>query len=152
MISNNSDRILIVSPSLKSGGIEKALTVLANGFNKKGFKVTFLSCLPGIQHFLLDDEINVIKSNISYKSIFQKPLFYIRILFFIRSHTIRVKPNELHGGRTSDKGGAFVSIQHWLNGIEPSNVGLNWDGKTMGNIHSDHLNKTNNSKENNGDI
>tara|TARA_R110000823_G_scaffold252473_1_gene375042 strand:- start:65 stop:589 length:525 start_codon:yes stop_codon:yes gene_type:complete len=67
-------------------------------------------------------------------------------------NTIRVKPNELHGGRTSDKGGAFVSIQHWLNGIEPSNVGLNWDGKTMGNIHSDHLNKTNNSKENNGDI
>jgi len=29
---------------------------------------------------------------------------------------------------------------------------LNWDGKTMGNIHTNHLNKTMDSKENNGDI
>ena len=66
--------------------------------------------------------------------------------------TIRVRPNERHGGKTSDKGGAFISIQHWLNGVEPSNVGLNWDGKTMGTIHTNHLNKTMDSKENNGDI
>ena len=54
-------------------------------------------------------------------------------------NTIRVMPNQRHGGRTSNRGGAFVSIQHWLNGIEPSNVGLNWDGNTMGNIHTSHL-------------
>ena len=73
--------------------------------------------------------------------------------FPIKLHsTIRVRPNERHGGTSSSKGGAFISIQHWLNGVEPSNVGLNWDGKTMGNIHTNHLNKTMDSKENNGDI
>jgi hypothetical protein len=40
-------KILIVSPSLMVGGIERALTVLANYFDTKGHEVVFISCLSG---------------------------------------------------------------------------------------------------------
>ena len=50
--------------------------------------------------------------------------------------TIRVRPNDLHGGIASKYGGAFISIQHWLNNIEPSHVSSDWDGNSMGDEHS----------------
>jgi hypothetical protein len=49
--------------------------------------------------------------------------------------TIRVKPNDIHGGTSSKNGGAFISIQHWLNDIDPSHVSSNWSGDTMGKEH-----------------
>ena len=54
--------------------------------------------------------------------------------------TIRVKPNDLHGGTASKNGGAFISIQHWLNGVEPTHVTSNWDGNLMGVNHSKQVN------------
>ena len=51
--------------------------------------------------------------------------------------TIRVKPNDLHGGTASKEGGAFISIQHWLNDVEPTHVSSNWNGNSMGKQHSD---------------
>ena len=51
--------------------------------------------------------------------------------------TIRVKPNDLHGGTASKNGGAFISIQHWLNDVEPTHVSSNWNGNSMGKQHSD---------------
>ena len=32
-------------------------------------------------------------------------------------------------------GGAFISIQHWLNNVEPNHVSSNWSGDTMGKQH-----------------
>ena len=49
--------------------------------------------------------------------------------------TIRVKPNDIHGGTSSKNGGAFISIQHWLNDVDPSHVSSNWSGDTMGKEH-----------------
>jgi hypothetical protein len=50
--------------------------------------------------------------------------------------TLRVNPLDKHGAESSDQGGAFMSIQHWLNGVEPTSVGNDWVGETMGNEHS----------------
>ena len=38
-------KILIVSPSLKLGGIERALTVLANEWANRDLQVIYVSCL-----------------------------------------------------------------------------------------------------------
>ena len=51
--------------------------------------------------------------------------------------TIRVKPNDPHGGTASKNGGSFISIQKWLNGVEPTHVSSNWDGNTMGDNHKE---------------
>lgn len=53
-----------------------------------------------------------------------------------RGATIRVKPNDLHGGHSSPNGGSFVSVQQWLNGISPSAVEKDWDGPEMGTKHA----------------
>ena len=51
--------------------------------------------------------------------------------------TIRVKPNDPHGGTASKYGGAFISIQHWLNDVDPTHVSSNWEGNSMGKQHSE---------------
>ena len=53
--------------------------------------------------------------------------------------TLRVKPSDLHGGQASNKGGSFLSIQNWLNGIEPSYVSKDWKGNVLGPKHQTQL-------------
>jgi len=53
--------------------------------------------------------------------------------------TLRIKQNELHGGQSSNKGGAFISIQKWLNNIKPSHVSEDWTGDILGNKHKEQL-------------
>ena len=55
--------------------------------------------------------------------------------------TLRVKPEDLHGGQASDKGGSFLSIQKWLNNIEPTHVSKNWKGNSLGAKHIAQLNE-----------
>ena len=50
---------------------------------------------------------------------------------------INIKPNDWHGGVASKNGGAFISIQHWLNGVKPTHVGADWQGEVMGQKHLD---------------
>jgi quercetin dioxygenase-like cupin family protein len=38
----------------------------------------------------------------------------------------RVLPSSWHGGNFGKRGGCFISIQKWLNGVEPKFVGDNW--------------------------
>lgn len=53
--------------------------------------------------------------------------------------TARVRPYTPHSAKVGENGGAFLSIQHWLNGIKPTSVGENWDGKTMGKTHEQSI-------------
>lgn len=46
----------------------------------------------------------------------------------VRGAMIRVRPGDLHGAEIGPAGGAFLSIQRWLNGVQPTSVGLNWEG------------------------
>lgn len=41
---------------------------------------------------------------------------------------MHVAPGVLHGASLGQAGGVFLSIQQWKPGIEPSSVGLDWDG------------------------
>ena len=38
----------------------------------------------------------------------------------------RVKPDSWHGGFFGERGGCFLSVQHWLNGVPPTFVGNDW--------------------------
>ena len=53
----------------------------------------------------------------------------------LRGTTIRVKPNDKHGGTFGKEGGIFFSVQKWLNGVEPHCVAADYIGKTMGDHH-----------------
>lgn len=48
----------------------------------------------------------------------------------------RVKPNDWHGGSVGPNGGAFISIQYWLNDIKPTSVHHDWGGTPLDFKHS----------------
>lgn len=48
---------------------------------------------------------------------------------------IRIKPNCWHGGKFGERGGCFLSVQKWLNNVEPTTVEEDWkdkDGNKIG--------------------
>jgi hypothetical protein len=52
---------------------------------------------------------------------------------------VRIKPGVVHSGTYGPKGGAFLSIQHWLNGVTPSFVHLDWAGEPLDDKHKKEL-------------
>ena len=53
-----------------------------------------------------------------------------------RGVVIRVRPEDLHGGTFGPEGGVFMSIQQWLNGVEPHCVSADYSGIVMGPDHA----------------
>jgi hypothetical protein len=56
-----------------------------------------------------------------------------------RGQRIRVNHNDLHGGVVGPEGVMYFSVQHWLNGVEPHSVGLDWNGRTASQQQLDKL-------------
>ena len=52
--------------------------------------------------------------------------FYCDGVLHTSGKPVRVKTNSWHGGYFGPQGGSFLSIQKWLNGIEPDFVGNDW--------------------------
>lgn len=87
-------RICIISPSLKMGGIERALTVLANYFVTQNYKVIFLSAQGGEHFYELDEKISFFELAIKRKSgVYGKILFYYSVVCFIRKTVKRENPD-----------------------------------------------------------
>lgn len=53
----------------------------------------------------------------------------------------RIRPTDYHGAEKVPGGGAFLSIQHWLNGVTPTSVGLNWEGSPTSLTHAELLDR-----------
>jgi len=78
-------KICIVSPSLKMGGIERALVTLAAEFHRLGNDIEFVICLKGNEFYELESGIKIHKPNFQRdKGPINKFLFYPRLLWFIR--------------------------------------------------------------------
>jgi glycosyltransferase involved in cell wall biosynthesis len=87
------NRIVIVSPSLKIGGIERALTVLANYFVTRGHEIIFISCLSGDKFYSLHENVRLVEPNFKNTGGIQKIFFYIKLLFFLRSEIKKASPD-----------------------------------------------------------
>lgn len=89
-------KILIIAPSQKMGGIERALSVLANEWTKKAYTVVYVSCLKGKPFYQLDSKIEVIEPSFRRSSSFlNKILFYPRLLIFIRQSVVKSSPDRV---------------------------------------------------------
>lgn len=53
---------------------------------------------------------------------------------------IRISPNNWHSGAARTPY-SFLSIQKWLHGVEPTSVGLNWEGDLASTEHRDLIDK-----------
>jgi GalNAc-alpha-(1->4)-GalNAc-alpha-(1->3)-diNAcBac-PP-undecaprenol alpha-1,4-N-acetyl-D-galactosaminyltransferase len=89
-----SRKICIVSPSLKIGGIERALTVLANYFVDNGHEVCFISCLAGEHFYKLDAKVNIVEPSFRRSSSSLNKVFhYLKTVLFIRKKVRAFKPD-----------------------------------------------------------
>lgn len=52
--------------------------------------------------------------------------------------TIHVKPGETHGAKIGPMGGAFLTIQKWIDG-EPRSVDTAWDGEALSEDHAKRI-------------
>ena len=50
---------------------------------------------------------------------------------------VNVKHNDIHGAYMGPEGGIFMSVQHWINDVDPSCVSEDYDGGALCNNHSD---------------
>ena len=56
---------------------------------------------------------------------------------------VRVLPESEHSAKAGRYGGCFLSVQHWLNGVQPTAVGMDWKGGScMGNSHDTQITST----------
>jgi len=89
-------RLCIISPSLKLGGIERALTVLAEQFYKKGIKVDFVSCLKGDRFYQLPDSVCIHEPPfLRTASFLNKIIYYPRLLYYIRKKVRELDPDRV---------------------------------------------------------
>ena len=89
-------KILIVAPSRKMGGIERALSIIANKWVVQGFNVTYVSCLKSEPFYKLDAAIKVIEPNFKRSGGFvNKIFFYPKLIKYIRKQVKKEKPDRI---------------------------------------------------------
>lgn len=64
---------------------------------------------------------------------------------FVESGCVRLRPTDWHGTNQLKEGGALISVQHWLNGVEPTSVGNDWLGEPTTEGHAELLKLRGNS-------
>lgn len=75
------------------GGIERALTVLANYFDTKGHEVVFISCLTGENFYTLNSNVKLVEPCFKNTGGIKKIFFYIKLLFFLRREIKSASPD-----------------------------------------------------------
>ena len=66
-------------------------------------------------------------------------------------NVVRVLPESEHSAKAGREGGCFLSVQQWLNGVEPSAVGMDWKGgSSMGEGHDSQITSKEEADESNG--
>jgi glycosyltransferase involved in cell wall biosynthesis len=89
-------KICIVSPSLKLGGIERALTTLAQEFQALGSEVHFITCLKDDHFYHLPNGVELYEPTFKRTvSKVNKLLFYPRLLRYIRKTVKEINPDRV---------------------------------------------------------
>lgn len=89
-------KLVIISPSLKLGGIERALTVLTHEFVKKGVEVHFISCLKGTHFYKLPQTVEIYEPPFKRtNSSINKVLYYPRLLQYLRKKVKSIHPDRV---------------------------------------------------------
>ncbi len=101
-MNQEKKRICLIAPSLQMGGLERAMTTLANFFVTKDHEVFFITLFPFEPFFTLDKRVTHIPCNYKYSrnsTILDKIIFYPKVFSpingFIRKQVKVIKPNVI---------------------------------------------------------
>jgi hypothetical protein len=143
-LKNNTIQVPYDNPLMFIDGIA-GITL----YKKKPYQVQLFICEPNTQitehsHPNIDSyEMFLYGMEFSHKGkiIIDKKMSMLRKKNIPRlaNVTLRIKPNDIHGALSSNKGGSFISIQKWINDLNPTHVSKDWHGKPLGNKHEKQL-------------
>lgn len=85
-----------MAPSRKLGGIERALSVIANELAQKGFEMIYFSCLKCEPFYELNESIEVVEPNfVRADGLLNKIAFYPKLVLFIRKTVVSQNPDRV---------------------------------------------------------
>jgi glycosyltransferase involved in cell wall biosynthesis len=89
-------KILIVAPSRKNGGIERALSVLANAWAQQNFEVVYVSCLKSEPFYILNSKIKIVEPTFKRTGgLSNKLFFYPKLVSYLRTQIQAHKPDRI---------------------------------------------------------
>ncbi|MFZ4797005.1 MAG: glycosyltransferase family 4 protein [Bacteroidia bacterium] len=100
-MSEDKKKICLIAPSLQMGGIERAMSTLANKFAEKGYQVHYVTLLPLAHFFYLNENIKIYKPNIYFNrrmTISEYIYFYINLFNpfgYIRKTVKKIQPDVI---------------------------------------------------------
>ena len=78
------------------GGIERALSILANEWVERGFNIVYVSCLVSKPFYYLNPKIKVIEPNFERSGgLSNKVFFYPKLVSYIRKEIIKENPDRI---------------------------------------------------------
>ncbi len=93
---NDRKVICIVAPSLQSGGIERALSILSAHFVKRGHKVVYIACRSGKHFYELDSNVIFCEPDFVHTTSITHKLFsYWHIIHFVRKQLKAFTPDVI---------------------------------------------------------
>lgn len=90
--------LVIISPSLKIGGIQRALVALANYYVSTGFRISFITCFSVPPLYVLDERVELISHSNkrdSDESLTGKLSFYGFLIRHVRKQVKELKPDAV---------------------------------------------------------
>lgn len=87
-----NNRIVIVMPSLTSGGAERVISLLCNRWIQQGYTVDLILWNARNRFYSIDDNINIIDLDFRFQNKFERFLKQFLVLFLLRRHLKKIKP------------------------------------------------------------
>lgn len=89
-----SKKICFITTSLTQGGLENAVTVMANEMARRGNNVTIINFYNQPVFYKLDDKINLIFPDF-YREKFNTLTYYSKVLLYVRKNIIKTNPDTI---------------------------------------------------------
>ncbi len=85
-------KICFICPSLYHGGLQNAITVLANEMASRGHEVSIICLYKTPVFYSLDKSVNIILPTYS-RSKYPTFIYYFKAILFLRKHLLSIKPD-----------------------------------------------------------
>lgn len=87
--------IILVSPKLGIGGIQRSVTNLANWLTAKGYCVYLISCKKEPLFYPLDGRVKVIVPNFDYNIKLGKLFYYLKLILYLRKQIKGIEAKDV---------------------------------------------------------
>ena len=87
-----NEKIVIIMPSLSSGGAERVISILANNWVEKGYDVNLILWNAENRFYTINKNINVIDLNFRYKNRVERLYKQLIVIYSLRQQLKRLKP------------------------------------------------------------